>query len=153
MADMTREEIEALVARLAKRGYMFCGVGDATINSRFEPDPDCAIAAAALSQTLARNAELEAALADAEEVLSLVEHPAQPDPWYHAEVKALGQRIGFGALMTTASAGWREVAEANGDPTSGVFVAGPCIGTVQGTLRRARAALAPTGVASEGERT
>jgi hypothetical protein len=86
-------------------------------------------------------AQLVKALEEAETVLALVERPAFPDPLYHEEVKALGRRIGFGALMSTASAGWREVAQERGDPIGGEFVAGPCHGTVTHTLsiiRRAR---------------
>ena len=99
---------------------------------------------AALAASQAREAEMREALAEAEEVFALVEHPNLPDPLYHEEVKRLGCRIGFGALMSTASAGWREANEADGYPGSGAFVAGPCIGTVQATLKRIRAALATT---------
>jgi hypothetical protein len=83
-----------------------------------------------------------AALTECEEVLRLSEHPAFPDPLYHEEVKALGRRIGFGALMTTASAGWREVLAEHGYPAGGEFVAGPCFATLQSTLAQVRAALA-----------
>jgi hypothetical protein len=83
-----------------------------------------------------------AALTECEEVLRLSEHPAFPDPLYHEEVKALGRRIGFGALMTTASAGWREVLAEQGYPAGGEFVAGPCFATLQSTLAQVRAALA-----------
>lgn len=94
-----------------------------------------------IARLCAENAALVDALMDAEEVLSLVERPAFPDPLYHEEVKRLGLRIGFGALMSTASAGWAEASAAEGYPTSGAFVAGPCIGTVHATLKRIRAAL------------
>jgi len=83
-----------------------------------------------------------AALKECEEVLRLSEHPALPDPLYHEEVKALGRRIGFGALMSTASAGWREVSAEHGYPVGGEFVAGPCFATLQSTLAQVRAALA-----------
>lgn len=141
MADLP--EIDALLARVNERPDF----------EWFQPDLVTALRAlraeverqsVTISDITRERDDAREALVDAEEVLSLVEHPAHPDPWYHAEVKALGQRIGFGALMTTASAGWREIAAANGDPTSGVFVAGPCIGTVQGTLRRIRSALTAT---------
>ena len=101
-------------------------------------------AIADLAERDAQIARLREALVDAEEVLALVERPAFPDPRHHEEVKALGRRIGFGALMSTASAGWAEANRAEGYPDSGVFVAGPCIGTVHGTLRRIRAALGET---------
>ena len=89
----------------------------------------------------ARIERLEAALRDAEETLRLVEHPAFPDPAHHQAVKALGLRIGFGALMSTASAAWRETLEAEGYPAGGEYVAGPCFGTVASCLAKIRAAL------------
>lgn len=87
-------------------------------------------------------ADLVEALREAEELLALVEHPSNPDPLYHERVKALGEAIGFGALMSTASAGWRERIEERGDPGGSEFVSGPCFGSVQRTLRIVRAALA-----------
>ncbi|MFQ6183605.1 hypothetical protein ACLMJV_16880 [Sinorhizobium meliloti] len=81
------------------------------------------------------------ALGEAEETLRLVEHPAFPDPLYHEQVKALGRQIGFGALMSTASAAWREVMAERGYPVGSEFVAGPCHGTVVATLGKIRAAL------------
>lgn len=84
---------------------------------------------------------LRTALEEAEELLALVEMPSFPDPRHHDRVKSLGREIGFGALMSTASAGWREVSEAKGYPSGGEFVAGPCLGSVQRTLRIIRAAL------------
>lgn len=86
--------------------------------------------------------QAEAALDDVEETLRLVEHPAFPDPQHHQEVKTLGMRIGFGALMTTASAGWRETLETDGYPVGGEFVSGPCHGTVISSLSRLRTTLA-----------
>ena len=82
------------------------------------------------------------ALADAVDFLALAENPAWPDPKYHNEVKSMGLRIGFGALMATASAGWREYLADQGYPTGGEHVAGPCLGTVKATLARMRAVLA-----------
>lgn len=84
------------------------------------------------------------ALEECVAVMAMQEHPRCPDPAYHEEVKALGRRIGFGALMGTASAGWREVAAEKGYPTGGEFVAGPCFSTLTATLRKARQALSNT---------
>jgi len=89
----------------------------------------------------ARIERLQAALREAEETLRLVEHPAFPDPAHHQAVKALGLRIGFGALMSTASAAWRETLEADGYTSGGEYVAGPCFGTVASCLAKIRAAL------------
>lgn len=70
--------------------------------------------------------------ADICEVLELKRRHAFPDPQYHERVKQLGMEIGFGALMSTASAGWREVADVKGSE----FVAGPCQGTIDNLLAR-----------------
>lgn len=90
---------------------------------------------------LAGTEGLRAALWEAEETLRLVERPAFPDPVHHERVKRLGREIGFGALMSTASAGWQEVAAEKGYPVGGAFVAGPCLSTVQLTLAKIRATL------------
>lgn len=136
MADMTREEIEALVARVPESGCPFCGrdpyeyvdigvgfervavsccdlgiallqYGDAQLAGEANLRRDLA---AALRQTLARNAELEAAL--------------RP----------------FAEAFDQAAPTWRDNWGIVGN-------------VIFGDLRRARAALAPTGTASEGERT
>lgn len=86
---------------------------------------------------------LREGLTEAEETLRLVEHPAFPDPIYHHQVKDLGNSIGFGALMSTASAAWREILAEKGYPIGSEFVAGPCHGTVVATLAKIRAALIP----------
>lgn len=85
--------------------------------------------------------EAEKALEEAEETLGLVEHKAFPDPAHHETVKALGRRIGFGALMSTAEAGWREVLQESGVPSGGEFVSGPCRVTVDTCLAKIRSTL------------
>lgn len=112
--------------------------------ARFASDTVDIIARALMAEreaSAARIAELEAALREVEEVLRMQETPAFPDPLYHDEVKRLGSRIGFGALMSTASAGWREAVAAQGHPTGGEFVAGPCFSTLVSTLALVRATL------------
>ncbi len=86
--------------------------------------------------------DLVAALAECIEVLALVERPAFVDPDYGPAVEALGERIGYGALMSSASASWRQKLVASGMAGGGEFVAGPCHSTVVSTLAKARAALA-----------
>jgi len=86
---------------------------------------------------------LEAALRECVEVLKLVEHPNNIDLKYSHDIETLGDRIGYGALMTTASALWRQYLYRDGFPVGGEFVAGPCHATVVKTLEIARAALAP----------
>ena len=87
-----------------------------------------------------RVAGLEGALTEAEETLRLAERPALRDPVHHEEVKRLGLRIGFGALMATASAAWRDELEARGYRDGGEFVAGPCRATVVNALKIIRSA-------------
>jgi hypothetical protein len=93
-----------------------------------------------------RSAELEKRLADAERVIGdfmdITEPasiPAFKDPQYAYEVERLGERIGFGALIASASASWREVAKRNGYPDGGEFVVGPCMAVLQSVRRAARA--------------
>lgn len=89
----------------------------------------------------ARIEALEGALRECIKAFELVERPRRVDPDYGSEVNALGRRIGFGALMSSASASWRAALAADGDPVGGEFVAGPCHSTVIQTLGIARAAL------------
>jgi uncharacterized membrane protein YccC len=81
---------------------------------------------------------LEKALEDAEQTLALSEFPRWEDPQYGPEVRALGERIGFGALMASASASWRQVL---GPQAGGEHTAGPCQSTVTATLTTIRQAL------------
>lgn len=87
------------------------------------------------------SAGLREALIECVATLALVEHPARLDPVHGAEVKALGDRIGYGALMSSASASWRKHLEADG-LSGGEFVSGPCHLSVTKALAKARAALA-----------
>jgi DNA helicase HerA-like ATPase len=84
---------------------------------------------------------LREALTECIDTLALVEHPRMVDPNYGEEVRHLGDRIGYGALMSSASASWRNRLKEDGNPVGGEFVAGPCYATVLRTLRIARAAL------------
>lgn len=84
---------------------------------------------------------LREALQDCIETLALVEHPSRVDPHHGDTVKALGERIGYGALMASAQASWREKLIGSGMKGGGEFVAGPCYATVQSSLAKARSAL------------
>ncbi len=86
------------------------------------------------------NAELVEALTEAESVFALAEQPRGKDRDHGPEVTEIGRRIGFGALMTSAQASWREYATERGHAGS-EFVAGPCYSTVLSTLNMIRAAL------------
>jgi hypothetical protein len=57
-------------------------------------------------------------------------------------VRALGERIGYGALMATASDVWRQRLAEDGAPVGGEFVCGPCRSTAALALAAAEAALA-----------
>jgi hypothetical protein len=96
------------------------------------------------TSVLAQTPAVTAALQECVEVLELVEHPRREDPDYGAEVAALGDRIGYGALMSSASASWRKFLVAKGMPLGSEFVAGPCQATITQALRMARAALSDT---------
>lgn len=90
----------------------------------------------------AQIATLRAAVTEAIEVFELVERPSIIDPDHWREVKALGDRIGYGALMSSASRSWRQILVAQG-MEGGEFVAGPCHSCVLSALRQLRAALNP----------
>lgn len=134
--DAVREELRAHIdARtdLVQEGIVKCGepMSDAVIRLRTD-----------LAAAQAKLATLLAATKEAEEVLALMERPRIEDPSYGSEVRALGDRIGFGALMSSASASWRKRLEGSGGPVGGEHCAGPCHATVLMTLKVARDAIA-----------
>ena len=99
---------------------------------------------AAPTQSAAQTGEVErlkAALEECVSVLALAEHGKCEDPDHQEVVTALGQSIGFGALMSAAQYGWRETLRAKGYPLGGEFIAGPCYATVITALKQARQAL------------
>jgi hypothetical protein len=81
------------------------------------------------------------ALTECVDTLALCEHPASVDPRHGVAIDALGRRIGFGALMASASASWRQLLIEQGLRSGGEFVAGPCQSTVTNALTQARAML------------
>lgn len=93
---------------------------------------------AALTTAEARIQELEAALRELEDTLTPAEQVPPKDPAYGDEVRALGLRIGFGALMASASHEWRQWLADNGYPLGSEFVAGPCRAVLESDLRAAR---------------
>lgn len=62
---------------------------------------------------------------------TLGESVTYPDPIYQAEVEALGDRIGYGALMHAANYGWQKDLKVRGMPSGGEFTLGHCAGTVK----------------------
>lgn len=79
----------------------------------------------------------------AEDELSLTQNPVFADPAIRQQIEALGQQHGYGNIMATASALWRQELARQGLPEGGAFSAGPCVVTAANTLRMVRAALAP----------
>jgi hypothetical protein len=73
-------------------------------------------------------------------VLELVEQLSREDRDHMAREAALGDEIGFGALMSRASATWAKRFAERNDPKEGEFVAGPCRSTVVATPHMIRAA-------------
>jgi uncharacterized small protein (DUF1192 family) len=89
----------------------------------------------------ARVERLRVALEDAIETMELAERIPFIDPDYGQQIEALGRRIGFGALMTSASASWAKVNAEMGLPAGGHFVAAPCHASVVQSLNKMRKAL------------
>ena len=77
---------------------------------------------------------------DAGDVLQSAASPSNLDPQYSDQIAALGERIGYGALMHGASALWRK---SLGDLAGGEFAAGPCVSTAASRLVRLDDALMP----------
>lgn len=73
--------------------------------------------------------------------------PTGSDPANEPVVSTLGKRIGYGALMATASYLWREELKSEGYPVGGEFIAGPCRVTAEANVRELRAALDAAGEA------
>ena len=77
---------------------------------------------------------------DAGDVLQSAASPSNLDPQYSDQIAALGERIGYGALMHGASALWRK---SLGDLAGSEFAAGPCVSTAASRLARLDDALMP----------
>ena len=83
---------------------------------------------------------LVAAARDAGDVLETASRAALLDPDYSDEIKRIGERIGYGALMTGASALWRA---SLGELAGSEFAVGPCVSQAQSRLERLDDALMP----------
>lgn len=103
---------------------------------------DCvADVAQALFSERHRHAEVMEALREFMDITESAATPAFRDPDYANEVQALGDRIGYGALISSASASWRESLARDGYPTGGEFVVGPCMAVLLLTRAKASALL------------
>ena len=87
-------------------------------------------------------AALVDAAKDLRDAIAHMAAPARvdPDKYFSEQVKAFGDAFGYGALMTTASALWRQ---SLGDLQGGECAVGPCVTTAANQLNRLSAALAP----------
>lgn len=96
----------------------------------------------ALDKQSAENERLRAALRDAREVLAYAAQvpPLHPDNHVVEEIGDLGKRIGFGALMNSASAQWAALLCDTGGE-GGEFVCSPCRGTAQAVIANIDATL------------
>ena len=72
---------------------------------------------------------------------ALTEREKIEDPQYGEYIRSIGDKIGYGALMSGAQAEWRKRLREDGGLVGGEFVAGPCYVTVLDTLKHLRAAL------------
>lgn len=97
-----------------------------------------------ITRLYAENAELQRKLDeavflldDAQDIFDDAAHPSRvtPDQEVNNEVRELGRRIGFGALMSCASAQWREMLAADGI-AGGEFVCSPCRSTASNAADR-----------------
>lgn len=86
--------------------------------------------------------KLEAWMRDFMDATEPAARPAFRDPTYGDRVEQLGDEIGYGALMSSASASWRERLIRSGYASGGEFVVGPCMGTLIEVRKRAAALLA-----------
>ena len=86
-------------------------------------------------------AALVEAAKDLRDAIAHMAAPARvdPDKYFSEQVKAFGDAFGYGALMTTASALWRQDL---GDLQGGEFAVGPCVTTAANQLKRLDTALA-----------
>lgn len=78
--------------------------------------------------------ELKALLEILESSLYVRDFEAPED----SEVKAIGERIGFGALLDAAVKGWHQSAKEKGYPPGGAFTVGHCHTTVKSVLTQWR---------------
>ena len=72
-----------------------------------------------------REQKLEAALREFMEITAPAARLPMEDPAYGRDVQALGDRIGYGAMMASAQASWRAVLKRDG-LEGGEHTHGPC---------------------------
>jgi hypothetical protein len=95
--------------------------------------PEAFLALNSLPEALATIERLCAALVDAREVLALACLESIADPHILIELRELCERAGYGNVMSSASAIWRQRL---GDLAGGEFCAGPCRSTAESTIAK-----------------
>ena len=105
-----------------------------------KPDPEHLTRTPSLAAQDQQVLALVEAARDAGDVLQSAASPSNLDPQYSDQIAALGERIGYGALMHGASALWRK---SLGDLAGSEFAAGPCVSTAASRLARLDDALMP----------
>lgn len=105
-----------------------------------KPDPEHLTRTTSLAAQNQQVLALVEAARDAGDVLQSAAAPSNLDPQFSGQIAALGERIGYGALMHGASALWRK---SLGDLAGGEFAAGPCVSTAASRLARLDDALMP----------
>lgn len=87
-----------------------------------------------------RKGKVETALREFLDITTPATFLKPPDPAYGAEVKALGDRIGYGAMMASAQASWRELLKRDG-LEGGEHTHGPCYAVLMDARAKAEDAL------------
>ena len=84
--------------------------------------------------------EMREALVEFMEITAPAARLPTRDPDYHAEVKALGDRIGYGAMMLSAQAAWRDALKEDG-LEGGEHTHGAAYAVLMGARKMAEAVL------------
>jgi hypothetical protein len=152
------DEIEALLAKATADPNQLSGVAckhgwdttvcpmrgcgpdiEADTKALLDAVPSLIAAARERDRLQAEVERLRETLIDAGDVLERAGTPSRVDPAIAGPVCVLGSAIGYGALMSTASALWRE---ALGELAGAEFSASVCVSTAASRARRIDAALA-----------
>ncbi len=87
-----------------------------------------------------REQKLEAALREFLEITAPAARVPMRDPDHWRDVEALGDRIGYGAMMSSAQASWRERLKVDGIE-GGEHTHGPCYAVLMSARKQAEDAL------------
>ena len=99
---------------------------------------ECIVLCCDLAEFETLATRLLALVEDIEPMLIEAVRPAPAAQAYDARVEQLGREIGFGAMMVSASIGWRKFLLEAGYPAGGEFTLGPCRATAEELLAKLR---------------